>query len=276
MTERPVDSIPTDVCAILPTYDNERTLADIVRRTLPHVARVIVVDDGSTPATLEVLGSLHDERLTVVSYHPNRGKGHALKVGMEKAIDMGFSHAVTLDTDGQHFPEDIPLLLNEHRKHPEALIVGVRNLSADGMPRGNTFANRFSNFWFRVQTLQSIDDTQSGFRLYPLHKVSTSWMATPRYEAELEMLVLAAWHGIELRQVPVRVYYPPADERVSHFRPYRDFARISLLNCVLCLGALVYFLPRLMFRSLARLPHLFRRSCMSLHCSDSTPKDKQG
>lgn len=240
------------LCVIVPTYNNERTLADVLRRIMRITTDIIVVNDGSTHATADVLAADEFSRLTVVDYGCNRGKGYALRRGMERATAEGYTHAVTIDSDGQHFPEDIPLLMEAHREHPEALIVGARNLNEDNMPRGNTFANKFSNFWFRLQTGRRIDDTQSGLRLYPLRRVKPSWAVTPRYEAELELLVLAAWHDIDIRQVAVRVYYPPEGERVSHFRPIYDFARISLLNTVLCLGALFYYLPVSIYRKIRR------------------------
>lgn len=240
------------LCVIVPTYNNEGTLADVLRRIMRITTHIIVVNDGSTQATEKVLAQDEFCGLTVVDYGRNRGKGYALRRGMEKAVTEGYTHAVTIDSDGQHFPEDIPLLIAEHREHPKALIVGARNLNEDNMPRGNTFANKFSNFWFRLQTGRRVNDTQSGFRLYPLQRIKPSWAVTPRYEAELELLVLAAWHDIDIRQVAVRVYYPPEGERVSHFRPVYDFARISLLNTVLCLGALFYYLPVSIYRKLRR------------------------
>jgi hypothetical protein len=111
------------------------------------------------------------------------------------------------------------------------------------MPSRNTFANKFSNFWFRLQTGIPLEDTQSGFRLYPLENINLSWPITPRYEAELELLVFSAWRGVPVVSVPVRVYYPPEDERVSHFRPFRDFFRITVLNSVLTIVSLFTFIP---------------------------------
>lgn len=120
------------------------------------------------------------------------------------------------------------------------------------MPGGNTFANRFSNFWFRVQTGIDFPDTQSGFRLYPIQRMRKMHIYTHRYESELEMLVRAAWEGIPLRAIPIEVYYAPAGERVTHFRPFRDFARISVLNTVFVFGALLYGYPKMLYRRLMR------------------------
>lgn len=225
------------LCIIIPTYNNAGTIKQVVDDACRVCSDVIIVNDGSTDETPEVLKTLSDT-ITIVSYAKNRGKGHALVEGFRKAKELGFTHAVTMDADGQHFADDIPLLLEEMKKDPEAIIVGSRNLTEENMPRQNTFANRFSNFWFHLQTGINLPDTQSGFRLYPLASLKGLSLITSRYEAELELLVFAAWAGISVKAVNVRVYYPPAEERVSHFRPVYDFFRISVLNTILCVMAL--------------------------------------
>ena len=227
-------------CVVIPTYNNARTVADIVRRTMAVCIDVIVVNDGSTDSTLEEWGSV---KCKVISYSRNRGTGYALRRGLEAARAAGFDYAVTIDSDGQHAPEEIPQLIKAIDKQP-TLVVGSRNLQADGMPSGNTFANRFSNFWFHLQTGLRLPDTQTGFRVYPLHVLPCLNLLTYRYESELELLVFSAWRGVNIVSVPVSVSYP--DDRVSHFRPFRDFLRISLLNTVLCLLAIVYGYPRML------------------------------
>jgi len=229
-------------CAVIPTYNNARTVADIVRRTLAVCPQVIVVNDGSTDDTLAVLEPLR-ESIELITYVRNRGKGHALRLGLEAARRAGYDYAVTLDSDGQHHPEEIPLL-TAAAKDDNTFVVGSRNIQADGMPVGNTFANRFSNFWFRLQTGIRLPDTQTGFRLYPLHHLPCLALLTARYESELELLVFSAWRGVNLVPVGISVSYP--DDRVTHFRPFRDFLRISLLNSLLCLLALLYGYPRML------------------------------
>ncbi|MCD8394936.1 MAG: glycosyltransferase [Bacteroidales bacterium] len=229
------------ICVIIPTYNNAGTIADVVERAFGQCDDVIVVNDGSTDDTSQIINQING--ITIVEYSKNAGKGTALKRGFKKAREMGFAYAITLDGDGQHYPEDIPALINANVANPGALIVGERDLQGVTRSKGSRFANRFSNFWFAVQTLRHLRDTQSGYRLYPLRHLYGISMLTSRYEAELELLVMAAWHGVKIATVPVRVYYPPQDERVSHFRPGKDFARISLLNTVLCILALVYALP---------------------------------
>ena len=237
------------ICVIVPTYNNERTIADVLRRIQVSTQNVIVVNDGSTSETLAAVRSL-SEVPEIVDYTPNHGKGYALMQGFRRALELGYRYAVTIDSDGQHFPEDIPLLLECFQQHKGALIVGSRNLTADNMPSKNTFANKFSNFWFHLQTGINLEDTQSGYRIYPLEAINLRWPITPRYEAELELLVFSAWRGVPVVSIPVRVYYPPEGERVSHFRPFWDFFRISVLNSILTFGTLLYYLPVKLIRSI--------------------------
>ena len=239
-------------CVIIPTYNNYRSIRKVVMDVSQYCRQIIVVDDGSTDGTSEEVRSLA-ELVTIVSYLPNRGKGHALVAGFRKAKEMGFTHAITIDADGQHFADDIPVFMRELATRADTIIVGARNLTEENMPRGNTFANRFSNFWFRLQTGINLQDTQSGYRLYPLDALRGLGFITSRYEAELELLVFAAWAGTQISSVPIKVYYPPSDERVSHFRPVYDFVRISILNTILCVLALVYGYPRMVTRVIKRI-----------------------
>ena len=240
------------LCVIIPTYNNVQTIGQVVQNVMSYCDQLIIVDDGCTDGTLDVLHFL-SQSIHVVSYQPNRGKGHALVAGFKKAKELGYTHAITIDADGQHFADDIPRLIEEMERCPQAIIVGCRNLTEKNMPRQNTFANRFSNFWFRLQTGINLSDTQSGYRLYTLSSLRGLSLITSRYEAELELLVFAAWAGVQICSVPVKVYYPPTDERVSHFRPVYDFVRISILNTILCVAALVYGYPRCLVRSIKRL-----------------------
>lgn len=230
-----------ELAIVIPTYNNAATLGKVLTDVLAHSFPVIVVNDGSTDHTAEVLGEFSGIR--VISYPENRGKGYALDKGLKAATASGFRYAITLDSDGQHYPDDIPVFLKEIEQHPDSLLIGARNLASDNMPGKNTFANKFSNFWFTVETGIRLTDTQSGYRLYPLHKLRNMHLFTTKYEYELEIIVQAAWRNIRVANVPVKVYYPPAGERISHFRPLRDFTRISLLNTVLVTIALLWFWP---------------------------------
>lgn len=238
-----------NICIVIPTYNNAGTICDVAGRAVAQGYPVIVVNDGSTDQTARLLEQ-SGLPLTVLNHPYNRGKGIALRTALTYAHAQGFRYAITLDADGQHFPEDVPVLVEALSQHPGALIVGSRNLQAENMPGGNTFANRFSNFWFRVQTARSLPDTQTGFRAYPLDRLPSLRILTSRYEAELALLVFSAWKGIELVPVAIRVCYP--EDRVSSFRPFRDFFRISVLNTLLCVLAIVYGYPSMLIHKLFR------------------------
>lgn len=243
-----------EVCAVIPTYQNAKTLLKVVADVHRVVDTVFVVDDGSNDGTAALLDkATGNERPEKVLTHPkNCGKGAALKTGLTYARQQGFRYAVTVDADGQHRADDIPALLKAVEEEPDALAIGSRGLQHENMPAKSTFANRFSNFWFALQTLQRLPDTQSGLRVYPLRCLhGLRWMSA-RYEAELTLLVFSAWAGVKLLPVPVSVYYPPRDQRVTHFRPGRDFTRISVLNTLLCFLMVVYGWPRIFFRQIAR------------------------
>jgi len=240
------------ICVVIPTYNNAGTLQDVVERALQFCKDVIVVNDGCTDTSADILAPF-GSKIIVVCYEKNRGKGFALKKGFEKAKQLGFDHAITIDSDGQHFPEDIPLFINALDQHPNALIVGSRNLNEENMPGKNTFANKFSNFWFKIQTGVKLPDTQTGYRLYPLKNLPNLRFLTSRYEAELELLVGAAWRGVDLIPIKINVFYPKAEERVTHFRPFWDFLRISVLNTFLCILAMFYGLPSRLIRRARRL-----------------------
>lgn len=236
------------ICVIIPTFNNAGTIVDVVARSKEQCDDVIVVCDGCTDGTPALLRSM-DNPPDIVEYSPNRGKGAALVKGLRHARAKGFAYAITLDGDGQHFPEDIPLFLEANRRHPDALIVGGRqNLDSVERSAGSRFANAFANFWFFVQTLCPLKDTQSGYRLYPLRRLPCLRLVTSRYESELELLVLSSWRGVRIESVPVRVHYPSKELRVSHFRPAKDFSRIFCLNTLLCLLVPLYAFPRLLCR----------------------------
>lgn len=243
-----------EVCAVIPTYQNAKTLLQVVADVHRVVDTVFVVDDGSNDGTAALLDkATGSERPEKVLTHPkNCGKGAALKTGLTYARQQGFRYAVTVDADGQHRANDIPALLKAVEEEPDALAIDSRGLQHENMPAKSTFANRFSNFWFALQTLQRLPDTQSGLRVYPLRCLhGLRWMSA-RYEAELTLLVFSAWAGVKLLPVPVSVYYPPRDQRVTHFRPGRDFTRISVLNTLLCFLMVVYGWPRIFCRQIAR------------------------
>jgi len=103
-------------------------------------------------------------------------------------------------------------------------------MEQEGIPRKSSFGHKFSNFWFWVETGIKLSDTQSGYRLYPLTELKKIHFFMRKFEFEIEAIVRAAWRGIPVISVPINVVYAPKETRVSHFRPIRDFTRISIMN----------------------------------------------
>lgn len=207
---------------------------------------VIVVNDGSTDSTANLLAKVSDKVL-ILSNSVNKGKGYSLRKGFSQAIQLGYTHVITMDSDGQHFAEDIDKLKIMSQQNPDAVIMGSRNMEQNDVPGKSSFGNKFSNFWFKVETAISLPDTQTGFRIYPLQTVRKLWLITRRFELEIEVIVKLAWRFVPFIAVPIQVKYDPT-ERVSHFRPFQDFTRISILNTFLVLIALVWYYPRKLFR----------------------------
>lgn len=235
---------------VIPTFNNAGTIAPVISDVAAYSDNIMVVNDGSTDSTAAVLSAFPN--IHVISYEKNRGKGYALRTAFRAAVEAGYDYAITIDADGQHFANDIPIFIDRIEQVPDALLIGARNLTADNMPSKNTFANKFSNFWYKVETGRTLIDTQSGFRLYPLRKLRGMRFITIGYEFEVEIIVRAAWKGINVENVPVKVYYAPVEERVSHFKPLKDFTRISLLNSVLVLCALLFYYPWRFMKSLTK------------------------
>ncbi|MCC9062521.1 DUF2062 domain-containing protein [Flavobacterium piscisymbiosum] len=234
----------TNFCVIVPTYNNHKTLKKVLDSILDFTSNIIIVNDGSTDTTNEILKQYSE--LTQIHHPRNIGKGRALRNGFRKAIEMHFEYAITIDSDGQHFASDIPNFIAAIQKEPNALLIGSRNMTQENVPKKSSFGNKFSNFWFKFETGIALEDTQSGFRLYPL-KLIPKQFYTNKFEFEIEVIVRSAWKGIVVKNIPIQILYDPA-ERVSHFRPFKDFTRISILNTVLVLNALLYIKPRDFFR----------------------------
>jgi len=243
MTEIENNIKTLEVCLVIPTYNHAPLLEGVIKDCLQYPIDIIVVNDGSTDDTLSILEN-YKSKITLVTYEKNRGKGYALKQGAKKAKKLGYKAIITIDSDGQHFASDIETLVHAALKNPDAIIVGSRGLEHENMPKKNTFANKFANFWFCVQTFQNIPDTQSGFRYYPVKCFQRRIWFTNRYNFELEIMVRNVWNGVKITSVPIRVYYAPIGERITHFKPSLDFLRISVLNTFLSIFAVIYFYPK--------------------------------
>lgn len=195
----------------------------VVRGTLAHLPRVLVVDDGSHDRTADAAKAAGAEVLRLPA---NRGKGEALRSGLRALRERGVAHALTLDGDGQHLPDDVPALLRASAEAPRALVLGARQAAPGSVTRVRAFGNRFANRWVEIACGARLDDTQSGFRVYPIDETLALGCRARRFAFETEVVIRAVRAGLPIRSVPVRVWNPPPGERVSHFRGFSDSVRI--------------------------------------------------
>lgn len=235
------------VCVLIPTYNNERTLKRVINGVLDYTNHIIIINDGSTDSTSTILESY--SRFHQIHIKKNKGKGNALRLGFKNAESLGYDFAVTIDSDGQHFPEDLGVFINalEQEDNKNVLLIGARNMNQEGVPSKSSFGNNFSNFWFKLETGIKLQDTQSGYRLYPLKALKKLTFYTNKFEFEIEVIVKAAWDGVRIKNIPIRVLYDET-ERVSHFRPFQDFTRISILNTWFVFLTIFYIKPRDLIR----------------------------
>jgi hypothetical protein len=223
----------------IPVYNNAATILDVARRCREQIANVIVIDDGSTDADLrELLKSLD---IAVIRHPSNLGKGVALLTAFRYAADHGAEYLITLDGDGQHFPEDIPHLLSQLAPH--TMLIGNREEISGVMPRSSLFGREFSDFWIYIESGQAVKDSQSGFRVYSVHDSLQLGLHSRHYNLEMEILTRSIWAGLRTASVPIRVWYPDPTQSASSFRPFLDNLRISLLHA------------RLVLRQLLPIPH---------------------
>ncbi|MFA6811146.1 MAG: DUF2062 domain-containing protein [Desulfoplanes sp.] len=266
------DILRSHILVVVPVYNHAATLRNVVAGILAVHEHVLVVDDGSTDLSPDELNGLN---VGVIRHPANRGKGAAIRTGAQAARDMGMTHIITLDADGQHDPADIPLFVTAIAHDKNAIIVGARDFTVANIPGSSRFGRKFSNFWLRVQTGIILSDVQSGFRAYPLAVLENLKFTEDHYSFEVEVLVRAAWAGFPLRDVDITVYYPPLESRISHFKSFRDNLRISLLNTRLTMRAIMP-VPHKTFSTDAAgklSPIHPLRSLRLLLANDATPRD---
>jgi len=228
-------------CVVIPTYNNDKTLEQVIRSVLEYSGDVIVVNDGATDHTADILNKFGS--LRVINIPKNRGKGYALRLGFHYAFKQGFRYAITIDSDGQHFADDLLKFIDKIEQEPDSVIIGARNMRHDSVPGTSSFGHKFSIFWFRIETGLKVPDIQSGYRLYPLEKMDKMRFFGRKFEFEVEVLAKLAWKDVNITSVPVKVYYAPKGERVSHFRKVHDFTRVSIANTLLVFTALLWVNP---------------------------------
>ncbi len=211
------------VCGIIPAYNSRQTIAGVVKGVLRHLETVIVADDGSTDGTAE---AAREAGADVIALGENRGKGDALRVLLAEARRRGFSAVLAVDADGQHDTDDIPSFLQAHRDSPDAIITGSRMGVRDLIPRHRHNSMLVARYFISLAANQFIEDTQCGYRLYPLSVIESLSLLKGRYVTETEIVIKAGDSGREIRCVPIRAHYPPGQQ--THFRSISDVAAISI------------------------------------------------
>ncbi len=211
------------VAALIPALECESSIGAVVRGCRAHLADVLVVDDGSRDGTAAAAAEAGAE---VLRLPENRGKGAALRAGLRALGERGRTHAISLDGDGQHFPDDLPRLLRASAATPRALVLGARQHPPGSLAPIRAFGNRFANRWVEIACGRRFEDSQSGFRVYPIEATLGLGCRVERFAFETEVLIRAVRAGLPVESVPVRVHNPPPHERVSHFRGFSDTTRI--------------------------------------------------
>lgn len=225
---------------VAPTFNNAGTLCAVAEAVLDLALPLVIVNDGSTDGTEDILDALSTAapgKLSIESHAYNRGKGAALLTGFARAASEGYTHAATLDTDGQLPPEALPALIDVARAAPRSLVLGVRKWRIDGYPRKSVIGRRVANAAVWLETGLRLADTQCGLRVYPLEIIRTARCKAGGFAFETEIIVRAAWAGWSVVETPAPCTYLPPGGRISHFRPWRDSLAAAALHARLASSA---------------------------------------
>lgn len=217
----------SDIIVVIPTYNNPLTIEKVARDVLDQGYSLVIVDDGSQVEVASLFSAM-DPKMRIVRHGVNRGKGAAIITGAKEAQGMGKEFFVCMDGDGQHLACEIAKMV-EAMDNTQQIIIGARNLGINDVPNGSKFGRWFSNFWACWDTGQTITDSLSGFRVYPVCILELP-IKTERFDWEMEVLVRHAWTGRKIKEVAVECYYPKPEERVSHFKKFWDTAAIVMVH----------------------------------------------
>lgn len=208
-------------CVVIPVY-NSPYIIEVIEDVLTHGYCVIVVDDGSHEKV--DCSGLHVEH---VRHEKNMGKGEAILSGAKRAKELGFTSFVTMDADKQHLSSEINKLVDAYEEN--SIVIGCRNFEHENVPKSSKFGRAFSNFWVNLETFKKFKDTQSGFRVYPVSILDLN-IKNRRFDFEIEVIVLHIYAKNRAKDVEVECYYPPSNERISHFDKVKDNVRLSKIH----------------------------------------------
>jgi glycosyltransferase involved in cell wall biosynthesis len=242
-------------CVVIPVYDHECAIGQVVARVLEHGLDCLLVDDGSGPIcarTLQEIARQSPEKISLLRHEVNRGKGAAVMTGMRFAATRGYSHVLQIDADGQHDTADIPRFIGAAQRQPQAIINGCP-IYDGSVPAIRFYGRYLTHVWVWINTLSfQIRDSMCGFRVYPVEAVLAllrSERFGERMNFDTEVLVRLCWQGRKIINLPTKVGYPT--DGVSHFRVWRDNVLISRMHAMLFVGMLLRA-PKLLMRKWSR------------------------
>jgi len=242
---------PFNPCIVVPVYNHEHAIGAVLAGLLRHGTPCMLVDDGSGAACAAVLDALalaNPDRVTLVRLATNQGKGAAVLSGFRRAAELGFSHVLQIDADGQHRTDDVPKFLEQARAHPDAIIAG-HPVYDESVPKARLYGRYATHIWVWINTLSfDIKDSMCGFRVYPVAPVNAlaaRHAIGVRMNFDTDILVRLFWDGLQVVNLPTRVSYPA--DGVSHFRVWRDNVLITWMHTVLFFGMLPR-IPKLLAR----------------------------
>jgi len=214
------------ICIVIPVY-NSPYIREVIADVVSCGHKVIVVDDGSTKKVV-----VNNQEVELITHEINLGKGEAILSGAKRAKELGFEAILTFDADKQHLSSQIHKLLDAYKEG--SIVIGNRNFDSENVPDSSKFGRKFSNFWVFLETFKALGDTQSGFRIYPVNILELN-MRNRRFDFEIEVLALHSYRGGEIIDVQTECYYPPSEERVTHFDKVKDNIRLTKAHTKLML-----------------------------------------
>ena len=218
---------------IIPLYNHAKTVLTVAQGAKKHISDVRIVDDGSTDLPENFEEELKNSGIKLIRHEVNAGKGAALKTAAKLLAEEKIDYMIVLDADGQHDPDDIPKFTDAVEQNRASVVIGCRDFNTENVPGSSRFGRKFSNFWCYVETGKYCDDTQSGFRAYPVEAFNALKLYCDRYNFEIEVLVKLIRAGFTPVDIPIKVTYEPRGKRISHFHPWKDNFRLSLLHTAL-------------------------------------------
>lgn len=253
-----------NIWCVIPVYNNSKTVKTVALACRAIMEQVLLIDDGSTDLEPEFFTALEQADIRVIRHQRNQGKGGAIVTAIRYLAERNADYLIGIDADGQHDPQDLPKFIEVLRQHtdgePDLLVVGCRDFNTPNVPESSRFGRKFSNFWVKLETGVAFSDTQCGFRAYPVRAVSRLNFVCRGFGFDVEILTRCIWGDLKLHEVPVKVTYAPRGEHLTHFRPFKDNFKMSLLHTHLVGLRLLPFKPRRLVADQEKKKYSFLRS----------------